>query len=220
MVLGAVWCPQDKVREIGQRLKDFKSRHALSSEFEIKWSKVGSKKTDFYKDIIDYFFDDDDLHFRALIIPDKDKLDHKTYRQSHDDWYYKMYFELLKVIIDPKKSYKIYLDIKDTRSAAKMAKLHEILSNAHYDFSMSIIKNVVCVRSEQVPLIQLADLLLGAVSYKARMPYQNSQFTNAGKQLLIKRIVERSGYSLTKTTLLREQKFNLFFWRPGNGGSG
>ncbi|MDL1974808.1 MAG: DUF3800 domain-containing protein, partial [Deltaproteobacteria bacterium] len=36
---------------------------------------------------------------------------------------------------------------------------------------------------------------------------------NAGKEALIHRIRQRSGYSLTKTTLLREEKVNLFRWQ-------
>jgi hypothetical protein len=61
--------------------------------------KVSPAKTQFYLDLMDYFFDDDDLHFRALVVPNKSKLRHSEFRQSHDDWYYKMYFDMLKVIL-------------------------------------------------------------------------------------------------------------------------
>ena len=36
--------------------------------------------------------------------------------------------------------YDIFLDIKDTRSADKTKKLHEVLSNTMYDFNKNIIK--------------------------------------------------------------------------------
>ena len=55
-------------------------------------------KIDLYKDIVNYFFDDNNIHFRAIIIPDKSKLNHEAFNQTHDDWYYKMYFDMLKVI--------------------------------------------------------------------------------------------------------------------------
>ena len=71
MVLGAVWCPLDKTREIAQRLREIKVAHGLAADFEIKWTKVSPAKLRFYLDVMDYFFDDDDLHFRALIVPDK-----------------------------------------------------------------------------------------------------------------------------------------------------
>jgi hypothetical protein len=99
MVLGAVWCPLEKVREIAVRIREIKAAHSLPPRFEIKWVKVSPAKVQFYRDVMDYFFDDDDLHFRALIVPDKSRLRHDAYNQTHDDWYYKMYFDMLKVIL-------------------------------------------------------------------------------------------------------------------------
>jgi len=122
-------------------------------------------KAAFYLDVLDYFFDDDDLHFRALIVPNKDELRHADFGQSHDEWYYKMYFDMLKVLFEPHAEYRTYLDIKDTRSAAKVAKLHDVLCNNMYDFERRIIARVQTVRSHEVEQLQLADLLIGAVVY-------------------------------------------------------
>jgi len=207
MVLGAVWCPLGKTHEIGIRIQEIKARSGLPAEFEIKWSKVSPSKTQFYLDLIDYFFDDDDLHFRALIIPDKSKLQHQTFDQSHDDWYYKMFFEMLKVILDPKAKYRIYLDMKDTRSAEKVAKLHDVLCNNFLDFSREIIERVQTVRSHEVRILQMADLLIGAVSYVNR-----DLSTSSAKLAIVKRIQQRSHYSLRMTTLLKETKLNIFKW--------
>jgi hypothetical protein len=209
MVLGAIWCPIDKVSEISIRIREIKQRHELPSDFEVKWAKVSPAGLRFYIDLMDYFFDDDDLHFRALIVPNKAQLDHAKFRQNHDDWYYKMYFDLLKVILSPTEQYRIYLDIKDTRSAAKVSHLHDVLSNNMYDFSRQIIERVQNVRSHEVAILQLADLLIGAVSYANRRLE-----TSAAKLSLVQRMRERSRYDLTRTTLLREDKVNLFRWRP------
>ena len=97
MVLGAVWCPLDKRREIAVRLREIKKKHGLSGSFEVKWTKISPAKREFYLDLVDYFFDNDDLHFRALIVPDKTQLRHDAFPgQDHDTWYYKMYFDMLK----------------------------------------------------------------------------------------------------------------------------
>lgn len=207
MVLGAVWCPTEKSHDIAVRLREIKNRHNMKQGFEIKWSKASPSKIQLYMDIVDYFFDDDDFHFRALIVPDKSKLQHEVFQQSHDDWYFKMYFNMLKLIISPNAKYRIYLDIKDTRSASKTNKLHDVLCNNLYDFSRSIIERVQTVRSHEVELLQLADILIGAVSYINR-----NLATSTAKQALVKRIQQRSHYSLTQSTLLREDKFNLFRW--------
>lgn len=207
MVLGAIWCPLEKAHEISIRLREIKKRHGLSPSFEIKWSKVSKGKAQFYLDVMDYFFDDDDLHFRVLIVPDKSILSHDRFGQDHDTWYYKMYFNMLKVILSPEAQYRIYIDIKDTRSAAKVKKLHEVLCNNIYDFSREIIYRVQSVQSQEVVLVQLADLLIGTFSYVNR-----GLTGNAGKEALVSRMRNRSQYNLTRTTLYRENKVNIFRW--------
>lgn len=214
MVLGAVWCPLGKAHEISIRIQEIKIRSGLLRDFEIKWSKVSPSKTQFYLDLVDYFFDDDDLHFRGLIIPDKSRLQHDVFNQSHDDWYYKMFFEMLKVILDPNAKYRIYLDMKDTRSAEKVAKLHDVLCNNFYDFSREIIERVQTVRSHEVRVLQMADLLIGAVSYVNR-----DLATSSAKVAIVRRIQERSRYSLRRTTLLKESKFNIFKWHASESES-
>jgi hypothetical protein len=208
MVLGAVWCPLERTREIAVRLREIKAKHSLSPQFEIKWVKVSPAKTRFYLDIVDYFFDDGDLHFRALVVPDKSKLRHEDFGQTHDEWYYKMYFDMLKIILCPEGRYRIYLDYKDTRGSVKVDKLHDVLCNNMYDFRREIIERVQLVRSHEVEILQLADLLIGAVSYVNR-----GLESSTAKLDLINRIRERSGYTLTRTTLFREEKFNLLRWR-------
>jgi hypothetical protein len=214
MVLGAVWCPLEKRKEISTRIREIKKRHKLSSSFEMKWSKVSPAKKDFYLDVLDYFFDDDDLHFRALVVPDKSKLRHEAFGQDHDDFYYKMFFTLLKVLLSPQNQYRTYLDIKDTRSADTIQKLREVLSNNMYDFSRTIIERVQTVRSHEVEILQLTDLLIGIVSYANR-----ELKGNAGKEELVARMKLRSGYTLSRTTLLREEKVNLFIWRAAEAES-
>lgn len=208
MAIGAVWCPQSKVQEIFRRIREIKTKHNLPVGFEVKWGKVSRSKVGFYADLIDYFFDDDDLSFRCLLVPDKSNLDHARFGQSHDEFYYKIYFDMLKAIFDSGSSYKIYLDIKDTIGQRRIEKLHDVLCNHQYDFSKRVVKSVEQVRSHQVELIQLADLLIGAITYHNR-----GLTGNAGKNQLIQKIMKRSGYSLTKTTLVRERKMNLLKWK-------
>jgi hypothetical protein len=208
MVLGGVWCPEDKRQEIAVRIREIKIKHALKKDFEIKWTKVSPSKIGFYLDILDYFFDDDDLHFRGLIIPDKAKLKHDELLQDHDTWYYKMYFDMLKTIFSPSDKYKVYLDIKDTRGGGKIKKLHEVLCKSFYDFSCAIISSVQLVRSHEIEQLQLADLLIGIV-----MSVNRGEVYSEAKQKLIDRMKQRTGYCLTKTTLYKENKVNLLRWQ-------
>jgi len=63
-----------------------------------------------------------------------------------------MYFDMLKVIISPEDRYRIYLDIKDTLGATKVAKLHDVLSNNMYDFSRTIVDSRPIFRGQILAL--------------------------------------------------------------------
>lgn len=208
MVLGAVSCDVDKSREIAVRIREIGRKHGMSPDFEIKWAKVSSSKLQYYMDVLDYFFDDDDLRFRG-VVAHKANLNHGAFAQSHDDWYYKMMYLLLTRVLAPGSSYRIYLDKKDTRSGAKVRKLHDVLSNSLHDFDHRIVERVQIVESHAVAQMQLADLLLGALSYVNR-----ELASSEAKLALVARIRERTGYQLTRSTLLREEKFNVFHWKP------
>lgn len=209
MILGSIWCPENFSRSIAKRIKAIKTKHKLNPAFEIKWTKVSPAKIDFYMDLLSYFFEESALHFRALIIPDKTKLHHRAFNHDHDTWYYKMYFELLKVLLNPNDHYRIYLDIKDSKSGEKIKKLHEILSNNNYDFQRQIIERIQNVHSHEIEQLQLADLLIGCVLAANK----NVEMSKA-KKALVERMRELSGYCLTRTTLFREKKVNVFRWCP------
>lgn len=212
MAIGAVWCPQDKLQEVNQRIKKIKMRNSISPTAELKWTKISPAKVDVYKDLIDYFFDDDSLRFRAIIVPDKGRLNHDAFQQTHDEWYYKMYFDMLKVILSPTDVYEIYIDIKDSHSYQKAQKLREVCCNSMYDFSERVIRRLQPVRSEEIQIMQLVDILVGAVGYQNRL-FPDTFSKSTAKLELINLIKARSRYTLTRTTLLREEKFNLFVWR-------
>ncbi|MFC2398453.1 DUF3800 domain-containing protein [Capnocytophaga gingivalis] len=220
MVLGAVYCPMKKKEEIFERLLDLKKKHNLIPKnkknnkdnrtyYELKWNKVSISKLEYFKDVINYFFDNNDLCFRVLVIPNKDALDYEKFKHTHDTFYYKMYFGMLKAILTPENSHCIYIDIKDTRSKEKVHKLEHVLRTDKYDYQKKIIKKVQQVHSHEVEILQLTDLLIGAISYMNR-----GLNTSKAKNELIALIKQRSKYSLVKSTLLRERKFNIFIWEP------
>lgn len=168
MAIGAVWCPKEAKDIIFTRLREIKVEHGLKPHCELKWNAVSQSKLAYYKDVMNYFFDNQDLHFRVLLVRDKSVLDHAAYHQSHDSFYYKMYFDMLKNIIEPTSSYNIYLDIKDTRGQDKVNRLLEYLRTTKYDFDRNVVREIQQVRSHEVELVTLADFLIGAVTYAHR----------------------------------------------------
>lgn len=209
MILSAIRCLKSERKQIYSDIRNIKSKHGISPTTEIKWTKVSKSKINLYKELIEYFFASDNISFRAVII-DKNQLDIKKYNKNFDEFYYKVYFQLLtRIIVASMKNY-IYLDIKDTRSSTKVKKLQEVLSNDIFDFNMEHIMNVQSINSRESELLQIADVMMGAIGYLNRNEHLKENFSETKKELL-NFLIEKSGYSLKKSTILGEDKFNLFF---------
>lgn len=214
MLIGCVWCDINEKDRAFKNLRSLKVKHGMKPYWELKWNAVSKQKLAYYLDVLDYFFSCQDLHFRVLVVPDKSKLQHERYGQTHDSFYYKMYFDMLKTILSPQNEYNIYMDIKDTRGTEKIRRLEDVLCNNAYDFDHKMIKRIQHVKSHEVELVELADFLIGAVGYLNR----NLKSCEAKLQI-IERIKELSHYSLTKSTLVKEDKFNIFIWKERTYGS-
>lgn len=208
LVIGAVVCPSAKVKEVNRRLREIRERHDLGPAFELKWSRVGTQHFEFYLDVLNYFFDDDDLTFRA-VVAQKAGLDHRAFGQDHDTWYFKMYYTMLVALLRRDAAYRIFLDIKDTRSGEKVRHLHDVLCSKMHDFDREIISQMQVLRSHDAPCLQIADILSGAVNYANR-----ELTTSVAKNALVSVIRRRTRLALTRSTLQSERKFNLFLWKP------
>lgn len=209
MVLGAVSCPAHAHKRVGRAIKALRDAHGIPAGREIKWTQISPSTLHFYRAVVDLFFDEAELGFRGVVVPNKAALDHARFQQTHDDFYYKMWWQLLTRLIDDEHAFRIFVDIKDTHSALKLRKLHEVLTNTHYDFDNQRIRSIEAVHSHDVPLVQLADLLTGALSHLFR-----GLDGSSAKQAIIRHVRERSGLSLSRSTPPAARKFNLFVWRP------
>lgn len=208
MLFGGLWCPLDERKRLSSELQDIKVRHKATGE--LKWTKVSNARKDFYLELVDWFLAETPLHFRTVIVSDKTKLDHAEYNEgSHDTFYYKMYFSLLSKILSPDNCYNIYLDVKDTRSRLKVRKLKEVLCNNVFDFTSQMIHHIQNIHSHEADLMQLADFLLGAVSYQ-----QRGLQGNKAKVAVVERLEGKLGHDLLRSTALSETKFNLFVFTP------
>ena len=205
MVIGGISCPNDARQTVYNDIKKLKIKYGLSPFIEIKWTKVSESKFEFYKELISYFFGNELLNFRCVVIPDKSVLNHKKYNQSHDDFYYKMYFYLLRHLLERKDEINVYLDIKDTRSNYKINKLKKIINNHASNNNFEKLKNIQHIRSNENSIIQLTDLFIGAVSYKCR-----GLHSNHSKIQLIDYIEDISKQEINTTSKYGENKFNIF----------
>ena len=209
MILGAIGCYKKDKEKIFNDIRSIKIKHNLSSWFEVKWTKVSKSKIEFYKELIDYFFNNN-LNFRAVIARNKKNLDHKKYNNGdYNEWYYKMYYLLLDYMISPSNEYRIFIDIKDTKGGPKIKKLHEVLCNNRYDFKHEVITDIKQINSKESEILQITDLFIGALAFKNR----KIKNINA-KSKIIEYIESKYQVKMDEKTLRSEEKFNIFIWEP------
>ena len=182
MLIGAIYCPKIKVKEINNYIKKLKENYNLSNNIELKWNKIDKKTENLYLDIIDYFFNNNDLKFRVMVI-DKERLNHKKYNQTENDFYHKAYYEMLKYIINRNNSYNIYPDIKDTNSYYYHQVMLNYLKIKILDTNNEIIKKVQPIKSYEAPILQINDILIGALSYSYRKLSDNDAKLNIIKKI-------------------------------------
>ena len=207
MLIGAVYCPKNKVKKVNEYIEHLKENYNISNKIELKWNKIDKKTEKLYLDIINYFFNNDDLKFRVIVI-DKTKLNHEKYNQTENEFYHKAYYEMLKYIIIPGNSYNIYPDIKDTNSYYYHQIMLDYLRIKMQDTNKKTIRKVQPIRSYEAPILQINDILIGALSYHYRNLSKNNVKLN-----IISEIRKLYQNDLNETSYCSNTKFNIFMWR-------
>ncbi len=208
MVLGMVYCFKEDVKIINDKIKDIKIKNHITPFSEVKWGKLSKSNQNLYKDLIQFFFDYNNLSFRAIII-DKNQLNHKKFKQTHEDFYYKMYYYLLQYEINNLTSNKIYVDEKDTHNSQRIKNLTKILKKTFYDFDNDKILPIQVIKSNEIQIMQLTDILTGAISYSLN----NKEKLNLGKVNLLSIIENNINYKIDKKQNFHGLKFDLFFFK-------
>ena len=212
MILGAMYCLAENKQQIYTDIRDIKKKHNISTFFEIKWTKVSESKIEFYLELLDYFWKNQELLYRGLVASGKHSLNHDKYNDGdYDLWYYKMYYRMLDPVISPNNKYHIMVDIKDTRGGKRVAKLREVLCNNIYDFKKEVIDQIGQINSRESEILQLADLINGALAFYHRGLLDNPD-SNLGKIKFVRELQKH--VNLDNNTKYDERKFNLFIWEP------
>ena len=209
MVIGSIWV-QHKVEKL---IEDEISK-IVYWKTELHWSNLRNQQFENYKKLIDFYFKVNEIgacFYRAVLI-DKELLNHSKYQQNHNEFIYKMYYQLCKTWMKPcasKCSFKLIIDEKDTNMLNDSKKLKENLK--HY----SLI-DVIPVDSKSSRLVQLADFFSGAVAFKNNH-YEDDKIKPAlgnTKTQVVDYLSKQSHLTLKRGTGPRNMKFNIFYWHP------
>ncbi|MBM4311104.1 MAG: DUF3800 domain-containing protein [Deltaproteobacteria bacterium] len=161
MVIGGIWCPRDLHAEISRKITLIRKKHALWREFG--WKTLSPNRKDFYWELLNLFQSEPALSFRALVV-DRTELDHGQYNKGDAELgFYKLYYQMLVHRLKKDFEYFIYLDWQQNKEQGRFVLLRDILRR-----KLTGKAKIAClepVNSRSMQIIQLADLLIGAVGY-------------------------------------------------------
>lgn len=204
--IGCIYCSSESKKEIMYNIRSIKRKYGFQRDHEIKWTRVSKQKMSLYKELIDYFFDEDKLHFRGIISINKDELV-VSGEDEYREWYDKMNYYLFNKVINFGYTYRIFLDKRDTKGKENLENLKKILCNSKYDFSMETIASIEDINSNNNELIQLTDLIIGALTY-----YHRGLTSSAAKMEIVKYLSLKT--NISETSDWNETKFNILIWSP------
>lgn len=204
IVIGGILFDHAERLKLKEKIEIVKEKHNLNRKAEVKWNRVTTSKIDFYKELIDIFFENNIL-FRCILI-DSTKVNLKKYHNDNPELgFYKFYYQLLNNWLEKKQDiqYFVYTDIKTYKNPKVLKDLKRCINNKN---KYSIIEKIYAIDSKESVFLQLEDILMGAVAYKAN--YKNYG-KSTSKLELIKHIEQKLGHQIENTNK-SENKFNVF----------
>lgn len=198
--IGSVWLPASRREDIKSQVRVLRQHHGIWGE--AKWTKVGSKSLAFYKDLVDVLLTDSDIRFRSIIV-EAQKLDLTRFHQDDPELgFYKFYYQVIHHWTTSEETARVFCDSKVNRDLTRLTTLRDVLNRK---FQRPCIESIHAVASDQSSLIQLCDVLLGAVQAK----FNKSNRGSKPKLELIRHVESRIGHPIG-ATVKAEKQFNVF----------
>ena len=201
MLYGYVSIASNQIKMAKEQIHNIRTKYNYFDEF--KWTNVHTATYPVYNALLEYFFMTD-MSFRTVIV-DKSQIDNTRKDYTYNDFYFRMYFQLLHNEVSLENMYNVYFDIKDTCSQEKLHNLQKIL---HWNASIG---NFQFIRSHESCFLQIADVLMGAINYNLRVEKGTIKGTSIPTCKLVEMIKKQTNISLQATTPKSTKKFNLFF---------
>lgn len=206
-ILGMVKCLRPhKLASFVQRLRD--KNHFYD---EIKWKKVNAKNLSIMKSLIDAFFATQNTSFYCIVLH-KNNMDFEKYFNND---FFKAYQSfttlLLKKSIHEDEMVSIIADYYSTPNKDEFeAKVRNYVNDHN---QRMCVHSVVRIHSKGSDLIQIADLLMGAVNYEFKLKNKLIDAPSKGK-------IELLDYLKTTikvddlTHYMKTEKFNVMTFDP------
>jgi hypothetical protein len=211
LVLGAVVVRMTNAQALNEAIAQARLPELPSNE--MKWTKVSKGKLAAYQRVADLFFDRNaEMHFHSLFV-DTTKQNHKKFNQGDSEiGFNKEVYQLSNKVgrVYSDSYFHIYPDYRDTCHSPEELRL--ILNRGaakRGDKRDWPIRRMQFRNSKQIQILQLADVLIGAIAYLLN-GHDKAEDANPAKVELANHIIKRAGIAdITKGTA-RSGKFTVW----------
>lgn len=211
MVLGTLYCHKSNYKKIKNEIKKIKQKHGYSYDYELKWTKINNQNVECIIDIFRYIYSNTDILIRILVAKGKSALKLDWFNLDYNEWYHRMYYYLLKhpftYRLRGNIEASLYLDHKDSYSQVKFDELANVMNLNFQD------KNVYFTSkscdSKDFVLIQIIDLIIGAVAYNLK-----NNFKNDNKIRVLSALKEIFKIDFPSEGSSTNSRVNYFVWKP------
>lgn len=206
VLIGGLWIRTENRKAYKDHIKQLRHKYKVGGEF--KWKRVSPSRLNFFLELVRFFFDQrDEMRFRVIVLR-ADEMDAVRFHESGNElMFYKFYYQALHHWILDFNRYRVFVDTKTNRVHNRIQILEKCLRSAN----ISSLVDVQALPSHEVDLLQLVDVLMGAVSYKF-----HRRDTSAAKIGVLAEIERCLGKEIVPTWR-SENKFNVFLFKSGGG---
>jgi hypothetical protein len=210
--IGGLWVPYLHDGAIRSAIRELRDRHSCYGEF--KWTKVSRNKLHVYQDLITTFTSFTEIDFKCMVV-DTHQVDHCKYSGGDEELgFYKFYYLLISRNLAQGYLHYLYTDQRHNRKQNRLQVL-KIVSNRWFlkEHRLAMedpLKTVEARDSKSDDLIQLADVLLGAVGASW------NGLTRSVHKLQLMRYIQSQlpVASLSRGTARNNPRITIWPWRP------
>jgi hypothetical protein len=171
MIFGGIITSAKNVELFNRSMELYRNAHNLHAE--LKWGKVSAGKLKEYKALIDLYFScSRGFHFKSIII-DTYQIDHNKFNQGDKELgFYKFMYQFLLHSFGRyarnEDKYLVYLDQRNTSYPLLQLKLilNRGLKKKYLQIRSDVVRNIQPIDSKKSELLQVADILMGAIGYQ------------------------------------------------------
>jgi hypothetical protein len=167
MGFGGLWIPDICEEALRDAIRAERVAAGFRQRSEFKWQKITGKKIyPGYREIVSAFFATPECRFNAIVV-DHQNPGRNRGQDDELDFYVTAHW-LIRRRIQRECEYDLVLDHRTNRREDRLPVLLDVLNNSarrDHGHRRDVVRSVRAVDSKRDDLLQLADVLLGAVCY-------------------------------------------------------